>query len=69
MGILLGLGLVALPLSLEGVLACAVIKGYALEMELQVRRLLVPGTPDGSSTLRHKCTYIEISIYTKNNNN
>ena len=50
MGILLGPGLVALPLSLEGVIACAVIEGYALEMELQVRRLLslVLGNPDGS---------------------
>lgn len=47
MGIPLGLGLAALPLSLEGVLACAVIAGYALEMGLRVHRLplLVSGNP------------------------
>jgi hypothetical protein len=45
MGTLLGLGLAALPLSLEGIFVCAVIVG-SLGMELRVHRLppLVSGT-------------------------
>jgi hypothetical protein len=45
MGTLLGLGLAALPLSLEGIFVCAMIVG-SLEMELRVHRLppLVSGT-------------------------